>query len=166
MGIWRRQRGPGWDHDRMKIYEDERTVARSDFAAWLRQLADQLDSDGQVFYGAGGRLTVADEVRCEVEVERNGGADMSLEIEFTWTSPEDGDGASRPSDQGDEDAVEAEEQEPEDSEESEEPDEAEEPEDSDEPKQSDEHEESRSRRRVTKRSRPAPRRSPAQARRS
>ena len=69
----------------MTIYEDERTVSRADLAAWLRQLADGLESDGQIFYGAAGRLTVADQVHCELEIERESGSEVSVEIEFSWT---------------------------------------------------------------------------------
>ena len=71
----------------MTIYEDERTVSRADLAAWLRQLADGLESDGQIFYGAAGRLTVADQVHCELEIERESGSEVSVEIEFSWTGP-------------------------------------------------------------------------------
>lgn len=69
----------------MAIYEDERTVSRTDLVAWLRQLADRLESDGQIFYGAAGRLTVADQVHCELEIERESGSQVSVEIEFSWT---------------------------------------------------------------------------------
>ena len=69
----------------MTIYEDSRIVSRADLAAWLRQLADQLDT-GQLFYGAGGKVTVADRVECEFEVEREGDHELSVEIEFTWTT--------------------------------------------------------------------------------
>jgi amphi-Trp domain-containing protein len=145
----------------MNIYEDERTVVRSDLAAWLRQLADQLDSEGQVYYGAGGRLTVADEVKCELEIERENDSEMSLEIEFSWSSPEQGNGARAAADQGDEDAEETEE--PQDRDDSEE---NEEPEEEGEPQESAAADEGRDRRRVPKRGRPAPRRSPVRAGRS
>ncbi|MGC5051418.1 amphi-Trp domain-containing protein [Micromonospora sp. DT48] len=70
----------------MDIYEDERTVSRTDLAAWLRQVASQLES-GQVFYGAAGAITVADEVRCELEIEQEGADEFSIEIEFSWVNP-------------------------------------------------------------------------------
>ncbi|AVT31726.1 hypothetical protein C6361_22155 [Plantactinospora sp. BC1] len=70
----------------MEIYEDERTVSRADLAGWLRQLAHQLDSEGKIFYGAAGAVAVTDQVECELEIERDG-AEISVEIEFSWTDP-------------------------------------------------------------------------------
>ncbi|WBB70149.1 amphi-Trp domain-containing protein [Micromonospora sp. WMMD812] len=69
----------------MDIYEDARAVSRADLAAWLRQLANQLESDGKIFYGAAGAVAVADQVTCELEIERDGDAEISVEIEFSWT---------------------------------------------------------------------------------
>ncbi|WP_433316512.1 amphi-Trp domain-containing protein [Micromonospora sp. CA-269861] len=71
----------------MDIYEDARTVSRSDLAAWLRQLAHQLESDGRLFYGAAGAVSVADTVRCELEIEQESETEVSVEIEFSWTVP-------------------------------------------------------------------------------
>ncbi|MFY1696663.1 amphi-Trp domain-containing protein [Solwaraspora sp. WMMA2101] len=71
----------------MDIYEDARTVSRADLAAWLRQLASQLDASGQVFYGAGGTISVADQVRCELEIEQEGPDEFAIEIEFSWVNP-------------------------------------------------------------------------------
>ncbi|GAB3955162.1 hypothetical protein GCM10027614_63630 [Micromonospora vulcania] len=71
----------------MDIYEDARTVSRADLAAWLRQLANQLESDGRIFYGAAGAVAVADTVRCELEIERESETELSVEIEFSWTLP-------------------------------------------------------------------------------
>ncbi|GIJ79926.1 amphi-Trp domain-containing protein [Micromonospora phaseoli] len=70
----------------MDIYEDARTVSRADLAAWLRQVASQLET-GQVFYGAAGAVTVADEVHCELEIEQEGADEYSIEIEFSWVNP-------------------------------------------------------------------------------
>ncbi|MFD6753674.1 amphi-Trp domain-containing protein [Micromonospora gifhornensis] len=70
----------------MNIYEDERTVSRADLAAWLRQVANQLET-GQIFYGAAGTLAVADQVNCELEIEQEGKDEYSVEIEFSWTNP-------------------------------------------------------------------------------
>ncbi|WP_431729291.1 amphi-Trp domain-containing protein [Verrucosispora sp. TAA-831] len=70
----------------MDIYEDERTVSRADLAAWLRQVASQVES-GQVFYGAAGTIAVADQVRCELEIEQEGKDEYSIEIEFSWVNP-------------------------------------------------------------------------------
>ncbi|MFG3642168.1 amphi-Trp domain-containing protein [Micromonospora sp. NPDC047762] len=71
----------------MDIYEDARTVSRSDLAAWLRQLANQLEADGRLFYGAAGAVSVADTVRCELEIERESETEVSVEIEFSWIEP-------------------------------------------------------------------------------
>ncbi|RIV41166.1 amphi-Trp domain-containing protein [Micromonospora radicis] len=70
----------------MDIYEDARTVSRADLAAWLRQVASQLET-GQVFYGAAGTITVADQVYCELEIEQEGKDEYSIEIEFSWVNP-------------------------------------------------------------------------------
>jgi amphi-Trp domain-containing protein len=88
----------------MDIYNDSRTVSRADLAAWLRQLADQLDSDGHIYFGAAGRVAVADRVECELEIERESGTELSVEIEFTWTSAAAGAGAG--ADEEDEDEAE------------------------------------------------------------
>ncbi|MEV4759569.1 amphi-Trp domain-containing protein [Micromonospora sp. NPDC049559] len=77
----------------MSIYEDSRTVSRTDLAAWLRQLANQLESGGQLFYGAAGAVKVADQVRCELEIEREGDTELSVEIEFSWDAPEPAESA-------------------------------------------------------------------------
>ncbi|WP_157631786.1 amphi-Trp domain-containing protein [Catelliglobosispora koreensis] len=68
----------------MEIFEDARKVSRADLAAWLRQMADQLESDGKVRFGAGGSVSVGDEVDCELEIESSG-SETSIEIEFSWT---------------------------------------------------------------------------------
>ncbi|MEU5552970.1 MULTISPECIES: amphi-Trp domain-containing protein [unclassified Micromonospora] len=70
----------------MDIYEDERTVSRADLAAWLRQVASQVEA-GQVFYGAAGTIAVADQVHCELEIEQEGKDEYSIEIEFSWKNP-------------------------------------------------------------------------------
>ncbi|WP_433532959.1 amphi-Trp domain-containing protein [Micromonospora sp. CA-263727] len=70
----------------MDIYEDARTVSRADLAAWLRQVASQLET-GQIFYGAAGTIAVADQVYCELEIEQEGKDEFSIEIEFSWVNP-------------------------------------------------------------------------------
>ncbi|WP_204032346.1 amphi-Trp domain-containing protein [Micromonospora qiuiae] len=70
----------------MDIYEDDRTVSRADLAAWLRQVANQLET-GQIFYGAAGTIAVADQVHCELEIEQEGKDEFSIEIEFSWVNP-------------------------------------------------------------------------------
>ncbi|MBL6278264.1 amphi-Trp domain-containing protein [Micromonospora fiedleri] len=79
----------------MDIYEDERTVSRADLAAWLRQVANQLET-GQIFYGAAGTLAVADQVNCELEIEQEGKDEYSVEIEFSWTNPKAAAPAAEP----------------------------------------------------------------------
>ncbi len=72
------------EHAPMEIFEDSRTVSRADLAAWLRQMAGQLESDGKVLFGAAGSVAVSDEVHCEFEIESSDD-ETSIEIEFTWT---------------------------------------------------------------------------------
>lgn len=79
----------------MDIYEDARTVSRADLVAWLRQLANQLESTGQVFYGAAGTIAVADQVRCELEIEQEDDDEFSVEIEFSWVRPTRADETTR-----------------------------------------------------------------------
>lgn len=61
-------------------------MSRADLAAWLRQMANQLETTGQLFYGAAGTVAVADQVRCELEIEQEGGDEFSVEIEFSWVN--------------------------------------------------------------------------------
>lgn len=93
----------------MDIYDDARTVSRADLAAWLRQLASQLETGGQIFYGAAGTVAVADEVRCELEIEREGEDEFSVEIEFSWVTPKAAEAAesSDEAESADEDESEA-----------------------------------------------------------
>ncbi|WP_329108763.1 amphi-Trp domain-containing protein [Micromonospora sp. NBC_01699] len=93
----------------MQIYEDARTVSRADLAAWLRQLASQLESGGQIFYGAAGAVTVAEQVRCELEIERESATEISVEIEFSWTAPEAAASADEAETESEEDEEEGEE---------------------------------------------------------
>ena len=77
----------------MTIYEDTRTVPRADLAAWLRQIADQLEEHGRIFHGAAGAVEVPDRVECELEIERERDGELSVEIEFSWrTAQPAGDG--------------------------------------------------------------------------
>jgi amphi-Trp domain-containing protein len=88
----------------MDIFEDARMVSRADLAAWLRQMADQLESSGKIFYGAAGVVTVANQVHCEFEIEQEkDGTEFSVEIEFTWaaevTAATDGSADSKDDDE-------------------------------------------------------------------
>lgn len=106
----------------MELFEDERVVSRADLAAWLRQLAAQLESDGRIFYGAAGAVAVPDRVNCELEIEQEkGGSELSVEIELSWAvSPKATGSAERVSAADDEEDEEEEEEEGEEEEEEEE----------------------------------------------
>lgn len=85
----------------MTIYEDSRTVSRADLAAWLRQLADQLEDEGKIFYGAAGTVEVPDRVDCELEIERESDGELSVEIEFSWRTAEPAGNGGEPEAAGD-----------------------------------------------------------------
>jgi amphi-Trp domain-containing protein len=79
------------------IFEFEQTFDRTDVAAYLREIADNLDDDGELQLTAGGSSTsvsVPERLQFEVEVERDPGDDgateMELEFELTWHEREDG----------------------------------------------------------------------------
>ena len=68
------------------IFETERHRSRSDVAALLRDVADKLDTDGELTLSAGDdslTLEVPAEVTFEVKAEREtGGAEDELSVEF------------------------------------------------------------------------------------
>lgn len=73
------------------LFEFEQTFDRTDVAAYLREMADRLDADGQLELTAGGASTtvsVPERLQFEVEVERapsdDGSAEMELELELSW----------------------------------------------------------------------------------
>jgi amphi-Trp domain-containing protein len=79
------------------LFEYEQTLDRADVAAYLREMADKLDADGQLELTAGGPSTtvsVPARVEMEVEVERrprdDGSDKMQLEIELSWREGTDG----------------------------------------------------------------------------
>jgi len=79
------------------IFEFEQTFDRTDVAAYLREIADKLDDDGELSFTAGGASTpvsVPERLQFEVEIERepgdDGAAEMELEFELTWHEHEDG----------------------------------------------------------------------------
>lgn len=79
------------------LFEFEQTFSRSDVAAYLRDVADELDDDGTVQFEAGGHSTsvkVPERLQFEVEVEqsrnKDGSSEMELEFELEWHEADDG----------------------------------------------------------------------------
>lgn len=79
------------------LFEFEQSFDRTDVAAYLHEMANRLDADGQLELTAGGTSTavsVPDRVQFEVEVERDanddGSAEMEMELELSWREGEDG----------------------------------------------------------------------------
>mgnify|MGYP006271144951 CR=1 FL=1 len=74
------------------LFKSEQATTRAEAAAYLRALADKLDSDGAVHLSAGtGTLDMAIperfefEVKAERETSKSGGTpELSLELEFEW----------------------------------------------------------------------------------
>lgn len=67
--------------------EQKQTMTRERAAAYLRDLADQLARQNEVRVEHGGRdvtVTVADEVRVEVELEVKQSGRSELEVTLTW----------------------------------------------------------------------------------
>lgn len=57
-----------------KIYEEQRTLDRTELADQLRELADELDARGAITYGSGGTtgtLVLPDKLRGTVEITRS-----------------------------------------------------------------------------------------------
>ncbi|MGZ0746733.1 MULTISPECIES: amphi-Trp domain-containing protein [unclassified Haloparvum] len=79
------------------IFEVASTRQRGDIAAWLRTLADELETGNEVTLTAeSGSTTVVvpDEPQFTVEVEREtptggGGTETSLEVELEWREDDD-----------------------------------------------------------------------------
>jgi amphi-Trp domain-containing protein len=76
--------------------EQKATLSRQDAARWLADLAKAMGEGGSVDVALAGEpvtLHVADEMRCELEIERDGD-EIELEIEFKWRPPRaNGDGS-------------------------------------------------------------------------
>lgn len=79
------------------LFQFEQTMSRTDVAAYLREVADKLDADGDLEFTAGGQSTtvrVPERVQFEVDVERDpddhGAAEMEVEFELEWYEDEDG----------------------------------------------------------------------------
>ena len=79
------------------LFQFEQTMSRGDVAAYLREVADKLDADGDLEFRAGGQSTsvrVPERIQFEVDVERdpgdNGAAEMEVEFELEWYEDEAG----------------------------------------------------------------------------
>lgn len=79
------------------LFQFEQTMSRADVAAYLREVADKLDADGDLEFTAGGEstaVTVPERLQFEVDVERDprdeGPAEMEVEFELEWYEDEDG----------------------------------------------------------------------------
>ncbi|HTM85763.1 MAG TPA: amphi-Trp domain-containing protein [Mycobacterium sp.] len=73
-----------------KIHKEKRMTNRAGVAAELRRLADELESGGNISYGAGGSLAVPDQLEQEFEIEREDrGSSVEYEVEFElkWYVP-------------------------------------------------------------------------------
>jgi amphi-Trp domain-containing protein len=83
------------------LFESERMSSLSDVAAYLRTVADNLDSGESVTLEAGGESVTLDPpetVEFEVKAEHEGpegNGELSLELELEWdeNSSESGDGS-------------------------------------------------------------------------
>jgi amphi-Trp domain-containing protein len=82
------------------LFESESKRSRSEVAAYLRDVADALESDGAVTVRAGDQsvsVTPPNRVEFEVKVERegpaNGPGELGLEFELEWDedTPDDAD---------------------------------------------------------------------------
>jgi amphi-Trp domain-containing protein len=68
--------------------EQKATLSRQEVARWLGDLAKAIGEGGEVevaLSGAPVRLQLADELRCELEIEPHGDV-MELEIELKWST--------------------------------------------------------------------------------
>ena len=83
------------------LFETESTQSRAEIAAYLRQVADKLEADGQLTLTAGDRsttLAVVERPTFEVKVEREtsssgGSAELSVEFELEWREDGAADGS-------------------------------------------------------------------------
>jgi amphi-Trp domain-containing protein len=81
------------------LFESESEQNRADIAAYLRQIADNLDAGGDVTLQSGGESVTVDpperptfEVKVEREGPEGGPYERSLELELEWDENSDGDG--------------------------------------------------------------------------
>ncbi|WP_458205478.1 amphi-Trp domain-containing protein [Haladaptatus sp. NG-SE-30] len=83
------------------LFETETTQSRSDIAAYLRTVADKLDSGEPITLNAGSQSVTLDpptrpvfEVKAERETSATGRAETSVEFELEWKEGEDGSSGS------------------------------------------------------------------------
>lgn len=81
------------------LFESESKQSRDDVAAYLRQIADNLEAGEGVTLQAGGESVTVDppqqptfEVKVEREGPEGGPYERSLELELEWDENSDGDG--------------------------------------------------------------------------
>jgi len=84
------------------LFESESKQSREDIAAYLRQVADSLDSGGEISLSSGGDSVTVDppqqsefEVKVEREGPEGGPYERSIELELEWDEVDEGtDGSS------------------------------------------------------------------------
>lgn len=82
------------------LFENESRQNRAEVAAYLRSLADKLDSGASVTLRAGAdelTLDVPDSVEFEVKAERETGSgadELSIEVELEWDEGQESTGQS------------------------------------------------------------------------
>lgn len=81
------------------IFETEEQFERGEIAAYLRRVADSLDSGESVTLRAGGQTVTLDvparptfEVKAEREGPAAGPTELSVEFELEWDERDDADG--------------------------------------------------------------------------
>ncbi len=79
------------------LFQFEQTMSRSDVAAYLREVADKLDTDGSLEFTAGEQTTslaVPERIQFEVDVERDlhdqSADEIEVEFELEWYEDEEG----------------------------------------------------------------------------
>ncbi len=79
------------------LFETENAENRSDIAAYLRTVADKLDSGEPIALSAGSQSVTLDpptrpvfEVKAERETSSSGRSELSIEFELEWKEGEDG----------------------------------------------------------------------------
>jgi amphi-Trp domain-containing protein len=79
------------------LFESESKQSRADIAAYLRQVADSLDSGGEISLSSGSESVAVDppqhsefEVKVEREGPEGGPYERSLELELEWDEADEG----------------------------------------------------------------------------
>jgi len=82
------------------LFRFEQTMSRKDVAAYLREVADKLDSGGSLDLAAGDQstsLSVPGRLQFEIDVERDhhdhGATEIEVEFELEWYEDEEGTGS-------------------------------------------------------------------------